>query len=234
MSTTIAAAVQSLEFEAALTLLSASTFDSTHLDDLVEGYVAACKAAPARTSQYTSFILSLEASGRLPTIAVSQPYAVTGPETIVQEDFAFLMRRAIFETIRDLLNDDQDHEISPENPYLIAALVSGSCMGTNLCTCSDQTASISEGLQLEPYDEEEAALSEKEKEIKAIHACLQTLLAGEAYKRHADVAQAVRKLKETEVVTSEPGKKLVDAALIHAEEKRPVVSSEEAWRILFP
>ncbi|KAJ7584418.1 hypothetical protein C8J56DRAFT_951024 [Mycena floridula] len=236
MSTKLASSVQSLDIETALSILSTTTSGNyiAHLEQLVQGYVASCKATPGRTSEYTSFLLSIESSERLPTVPIPQPYAVTGPDTIFQEKLGSLIAREIFETIRDLLNDDEDHEISPENPYLIAALVSGSLMATSLCSCSDQTYSISEGLQLEPYDEEEPEPSGKEKEIKALHACLQTLIAGKTYKRHADVPDAVRKLKKNGVARSEVGQRLVEATLIHAQENRPILSSQEAWRILFP
>ncbi|KAJ7599895.1 hypothetical protein C8J56DRAFT_812808 [Mycena floridula] len=232
MSTTLASAVQSLDVEAALTILSTCTWDTlTDLDELVEAYVAACKDSPARTSDYTSFLVALRSSGRLPTIAVPPPDGITGA-VATQRNFSSFMDREIFETLRKLLYDDEDLDISPVNPYLIAALVSGSCRAVNLGTCSAQTACVNKGLQLPPYDEEEP--SQKEKEIRAIHACLQILLAGKEYKPHTEVADAVRKLKELDVVTSEPGKRLLDATLIHAQEDRPVLSSAEAWSILFP
>ncbi|KAJ7592044.1 hypothetical protein C8J56DRAFT_1046427 [Mycena floridula] len=228
---TLSAAVRSLDYERALTILCASNSDNfdTNVDELAETYVAACKADPARTSEYTSFVFSLHSSDHLPTIGIHHPYA----NTIEQQPLDYLIRYSIFDTIRDLLADDEDHEISPENPYLIAAIVSGSCIGTTLCDCSDQTGNINEGLQLVPYCVR-GVPGEKEKEIRAIHACLQALLAGKEYQRHADVAEAVRKLKKNGVITSELGKKLIDFTLVHAQENRPSLSSDEAWRILFP
>ncbi|KAJ7599894.1 hypothetical protein C8J56DRAFT_1072560 [Mycena floridula] len=111
MSTKLAsqAAVESLNTEAALTILSIITWDGLpDLGHFVAGYVAACKATPAK---YCCPIARFFA--RLPERCPARFNRPYGSRDL--------------QDIRDLLNDNEDHEISPKNPYLIVALVSGSC-----------------------------------------------------------------------------------------------------------
>lgn len=201
-------AVKALNLEAVLSLVSRATLETDEIEDLVQAYIAAARQNPAQTSAYTSFLRDLEASGRLPEITLPSR------EHPIKEEFSFLMKRELFETIRDLLDTDQDLDIHPQNSYLFAAVVSGACMGTEpeLCTCSDQIASIDIGLQLEPgYGELEKKQNDRD-EIRAVHACLQVLIAGREYPRHDRVAAAVKHLINKGVVKNDNGKALLEVS----------------------
>ena len=205
MSTDLASAVQSLDTTSVLQLLSDATFDTDHLEDLVAAYLSSCRSSPTRTSEYTSFLLDLEASGKLPKITITR-----GDGASYEETFAAMMRREVFEAIRDLLNADDDHQVHAENAYLIAALVSGASTRSGLCSCSDQVANITQGLQLDPYQDKTTDTGKIQ--IRAIHAVLAVLTSGDKYPRYAEAAGAIQILRENGVMMNQNGKALLDVS----------------------
>ncbi|KAF9457670.1 hypothetical protein BDZ94DRAFT_194416 [Collybia nuda] len=226
MSNDLFSAVQSLDATTALDILSEATFDTDHIEDLVAAYLSSCHLSPTRTGEYTSFLLDLEASGKLPKITVTR-----GDGASYEDSFAALTRREVFEAIRDLLDADGDHQVRPENPYLVAALVSGASMRSGLCSASDQIANITQGLQLDPYQDGTADAGKIQ--IRAIHALLAILTAGDKYSRYTEAVGAIQKLRDGGVVTNENGKKLLDDALTHVQAGQSL-SSEAAWGLIFP
>ena len=80
-----------------LLLLSDTTFDTDHLEDLVAAYLSSCRSSPTRTTEYTSFLLNLKASGKLPKSAITR-----GDGALFEETFSTMMRREVFETIRNI------------------------------------------------------------------------------------------------------------------------------------
>ena len=203
-------ALKALDANAVLEAISTHpNLDTT--TELTEAYVRVVHANPPQASAVTDLLVDLvDKSGRVPKIHVF--YKDRNPPEEVQENFSEFFQREVFEKIRDLLNDDEDTVVSPQNQYLASSLLSGACMATVFVQCSDQDSSISVGLRLKP---DYQTFGEKRKdEIRALQACLHLLMAGKAYKRHNEAADALRTLKAKEFVESDNGKLLLEVRLL--------------------
>ena len=102
-------------------------------------------------------------------------------------------------------------DITPTNPLLAAALMSGACMRIGLCRSADQMGMVCAGLQFPEYLHGNSAA---ESELYALHACLALLVGGaEMYKElecdHDKFPAAFKKLVDEDVIKDENGKKLL-------------------------
>ena len=88
-----------------------------------------------------------------------------------------VFRREIYESIKYLLYMPVETSILPINKYILASLISGVAIHTNLCNSDAQLAEIAQGLHF-PRSEYREIFSAKEDEIKALGACIQLLVAG--------------------------------------------------------
>ena len=94
------------------------------------------------------------------------------------------------------LNTDGNCQVHAENAYLITALVSGTSMRSGLCSCLNQVANITQGLQLDLYQD---TITDTGKiQIRAVHGVLAVLTTGDKYPWHAEAAGAIQIWREDE------------------------------------
>ena len=105
--------------------------------------------------------------------------------------------------------------VTPQNPALIVAMISGACTRTKLTDSTSQTGLVTQGLQFK-YSEYEDYITQDEYEVHALHACLQLLVGGEvgfeigqARYDKEDVLPALKSIAEKGIIKYDNVKRLL-------------------------
>ena len=126
-----------------------------------------------------------------------------------------LLSRCVYDMITTAFGNHDDLSIHPQNPFLIAALISAACARIKLCDSAAQAGMVACGLHFKGSNYQDY-LSPSEYEVNAIHACLQLLVGGSVMLTTGqmvyyqdEVLPALVLMAEKEVINDPNGKKLL-------------------------
>jgi len=235
MSSPISLALSSYDKTAVVKLIKNNPVWRT-VDQLGDAFAEQANDKPYNTDKIADVIAGLENDPDLPLIKTldfnQQP---------VEKPFKQILRQVIFDLIKRVFSDDIP-AIEPTNPFLVSALISGTCIRTGLCNSSTQSGMITLGLRFEGTQWKEIIPDEKA-QVWAIHAALHLLAGGtriyheeQIGYRQNEVLPALKAIAEQNIVTNLQGKELLKAAIAEAEADSEVRSNlpiVDIWKILF-
>ena len=203
----------SLASHDAPTILEIIKRDSTweNVNALAYGFMELAQAHPGDVDKIANTILTVENSPDAQTIEIN---CDNGWEPIQ-------LRHLLTDELYDMLCSAFSYEsenissITPQNPALIAAMISGACARTKLTNSDSQAGLVTRGLQFK-YSEYEDHFTQDEYEVHALHACLQLLVGGEVgfevgqtrYDKE-DVLPALKSIAEKGIIKYDNGKRLL-------------------------
>ncbi|KAF9524318.1 hypothetical protein CPB83DRAFT_861380 [Crepidotus variabilis] len=170
MVTTPYDALSSGDSDKAIALLIANPNLAT-IYEFTQAFEQLCMKHPDKINIFASTLSSASQSDR-----ISQ-FTICDADETLNEPFDGVFRREIYETIKRLLYTTADTSIIPSDKYIIASLISGVAILTNLCISDVQLIEIAQGLHF-PRSKYREIFGEKKDEIKALGACIQVLVAG--------------------------------------------------------
>ena len=185
-----------------------------NIDTLAYGFIEVAKSHPTDVVKIANTILAMRDAPDAPAINTLD---FRGQPT--KEKLSDVLSVQIYEMLKRAFSYTAEQDISainPQNPALIAAMISGACARSKLCNSAAQAGMVSIGLQFDPpYQDYRHFMTSDEYEVYALHACLKLLVGGLVgfttgqmgyYKD--DVLPALRSMVEKDIIKSENGKNL--------------------------
>lgn len=140
---------------------------------LTDAFQKLSQEHPDKTDVYASALVAARDSGRLSKIDVGEPGE---PQ---EDDFAAVLNRYIYNLLTALLYETLEATINPKNSYLVASLISGAALRTQLCFSSAQIGEITRGLHFS-HSSYKSYWGPEKYEVNAVGACIHLLAGGKA------------------------------------------------------
>jgi len=180
------------------------------INHLVNGFIDVAQSDPTDVANIANTILTVRNASDAPAINCTEP---SGQPT--QRKLSTLLSREIYEILTWAFSCETPSSITPENPFLLAAMISGACARIKLCNSSAQAFEITCGLQINETDYKNYFTPDKY-ELHALHACLQLLVGGSAglstdqmgYEKDK-VLPALKSIEKKDIIKSVNGKRLL-------------------------
>jgi hypothetical protein len=196
----------------ASTILEIIKRDSTweNVNALAYSFMEVAQAHPGDVDKIANTILTVQNSPDAQTIEIKN-----GDDDDEPIQLRYLLTDELHDMLATAFSYENISSITPQNPSLIAAMISGACARTKLTDSATQAGLVTRGLQFKDSEYEDY-VTQDEYEAYALHACLQLLVGGEVgfktgqtrYDKE-DVLPALKSIAKKGIIKYENGKRLL-------------------------